>query len=137
MSNNEWRDMNRIPKGMSDFKRWFRPDGVNTFISPSDVDGILHTKFGNRFLMMEFKPAMGDITVGQGITLNGFSELPGCTSIVVFDPYSRDTSREKYDDELRLHMYIYKNGVRTSVTVSVAEFNEAISEWFNNKGPLA
>lgn len=130
----EWRDMTRIPRGMSDFQRWFRPNLPNKYVAPSDVDGILHTKNGNRFLMMEFKPVNVDVTVGQDITLKGFSQLPNCTSMCIFDPYASDSTRAKYGDELVLDFYVYKDGKRTKHLFTVAEFNTQIELWFKNAG---
>lgn len=128
----KWRDMSRIPKGMSDFHRWYRPE-IDSIISPSDVDGILHTKNGNRFLMFEFKPEGATLTTGQRITLQGFSRLPGCTSIVVFDPFWDDTSREPYDDDLTVKILIYEHGQPKTLRRTIRQLNQSIEKWFHSK----
>jgi hypothetical protein len=130
----EWRDQTRIPKGMSDFKRWFRPGLSNAKVMPSDIDGMLHTKNGNRFLMMEFKPAFSGVTIGQRITLDGFGKLPGCTALAVFDPFSNTTDRVDYADELPLKVQLFKAGRTVDATMTVEEFNAQIKMWFDNDG---
>ena len=130
----EWRDQSRIPKGMSDFARWFRPGLKNTKVMPSDVDALLHTKRGNRFLMMEFKPQYSGVTIGQRITLDGFGKLPGCTALAVFDPFASTTDRERYEDELPLKLTLFKSGGEATMTLTVDEFNREIKSWFDNDG---
>lgn len=133
----EWRDTTHRPAGMSDFARWYRPKGIDPRKMPSDMDGVLHTMVGNRFLMMEFKPYNGTLPRGQAITLEGFSRLPGCTSVVVFDPHSWDRSGELYGDRETLRVVIYHDGVPRSMEVKVRRFNRLIREWFEGTGPLA
>lgn len=130
----EWRDQSRIPKGMSDFARWFRPGLVNKKVMPSDVDALLHTRKGNRFLMMEFKPVFSGVTIGQRITLDGFGKLPGCTALAVFDPFSNDVSRDKYLDDLELKLTLFKCGAEVTMSLPVDELNKNIKLWFDNDG---
>jgi hypothetical protein len=119
---------------MSDFKRWFRPGLSNAKVMPSDVDGLLHTKNGNRFLMMEFKPSFSTVTIGQRITLDGFGKLPGCTALAIYDPFSQTTDRVDYEDDLDLKITLFKAGGSADLTLSVEDFNKQIKKWFDNEG---
>jgi hypothetical protein len=130
----EWRDQSRIPKGMSDFARWFRPGLRNAKIMPSDVDGMLHTRKGNRFLMLEFKPVYPGLTTGQRITLDGFGKLPGCTAMAIYDPFSNTTDRAQYEDDLELKLTLFKAGGEAQMALSVLDFNRQIKLWFDNDG---
>jgi len=132
----EWRDMDNIPKGMQDFKRWFRPQGLQKSIMPSDGDAIIHTLGGNRFILFEFKPSIGSLSIGQAYTLNGFSRLPGCTAILIADPYNDDQSRTNYSDDQQLDVRVYKDNSFQEFTITVGELNTAIELWFEFKGPL-
>lgn len=125
-----WRDQTRIPRGMQDFARWWRPIPGNAAVSPSDVDALLHTKHGDRFLMLEFKPARGRVTTGQRRTLLAFSRKEGCQALVVFDPHSRDDSRTPYDPELVLDVVLYTGGREVPESVTVARLVQAMHEWY-------
>lgn len=127
-----WRDSERIPLGMSDFQRWYRPDGINAKVKhPSDIDGILHNGRTNSFLMLEFKPAGSEITRGQEITMEGFSKLPNCIAILVKDPFWNDDSRTRYDNDQELEILAFKNGTKMKpVTTTVRALNSRIATWF-------
>lgn len=132
----EWRDVANRPKGMSDFARWYRPKGIDTKKMPSDGDGILHSKDGNRFILLEFKPKDGYLTIGQRILVAGFSKLPGCMSMVIYDPYSQDRSGEKYPDDEVLHISVFLDGFEQDLYITTVEnLNKFIAWWFNNPVP--
>jgi len=129
----EWRDEANPPKGMCDYARWYRPPGIDSRMMPSDGDAILHSKNGNRFILFEFKPQHGSLTVGQRILLEGFSEKPGCMSVAIYDPYSHDKSRRRYADDLELEMTVFMDGVEQDVYLTnVENLNKFIAWWFTS-----
>jgi len=117
----EWRDTTRIPKGMSDFKRWYQgTKGI------ADVDGIVHNKANDNIVMLEFKPQASRLTVGQEITLTAFSKKEGCAGIAVFDPMWNDTSREDYEDDMLLKVIIFIDGKQVKQYMTVPRLNTMI-----------
>lgn len=125
-----WRDQTRIPRGMQDFARWWKPVPGHPGVAPSDVDALLHSKYGDRLLMLEFKPARGRVSAGQRRTLLAFSAKDGCCAIVVHDPHSRDDSRQPYDPELTLDAVLYLGGREIPQRVTLARLVEAIHDWY-------
>ena len=117
----DWRDTERIPKGMSDFQRWHHASkGI------ADVDGILHNGANDNIVMMEFKPAGSKLTLGQEITLTAFSKKDGCSGIAVYDPFWNDTSREPYDSDMLLRTHIFIDGVKVTQYLTVDKLNTLI-----------
>lgn len=130
---NEWRDQTRIPLGLSDFGRWWEGTGLShkRGVQPADVDGMLHNKKYNSFLMMEFKPENSDITTGQQITMKGFSKLPGCIAILLFDPHWDDDSRQVYDPDMEIAIVSFKDGVKSPKRiVTMRQVQERIAQWW-------
>lgn len=129
-----WRSADPV-RGMSDFARWWGGTGLKrrAGVSPADVDCLLHNKKGNAFLMIEFKPAGTDIADfrAQAITLRGFSELPNCMSLMVFDPHWDSISREEYSPEEKITIIPFIDGEqKSSRTVTMHAFQQRIAEWW-------
>ena len=121
MTTTEWRDTKRIPKGMSDFSRWYAGrKGI------ADVDGIVHNKANDNIVMMEFKPQAVPLTIGQEITLKAFSTKEGCSGLAVFDPFWNDTSREHYELDMLLKVRIFVDGKSTTEYMTVPKLNSLI-----------
>lgn len=124
--------------GMGRFTSWFRPEGMPPQKRPADVDGVLHDAKTNRFIMFEFKPAnrgadnsieLTEPTQGQQITLRGFSRLPGCMSVLIFDlGWNREVAQ--YKDEQPVVIWVWKNGERTVRETTLEKLNAMISRWY-------
>lgn len=132
----EWRRKTR-PEGMSDFGRWWGGTGLveAVGVSPSDVDGLLHNSRKDAFLMLEFKPFGTDISSfkSQAITLKAFSNLPGCTALMVFDPHAGDTSGVQYDKDVILGIIPFINGTQMAYReVPLSAFHERIRRWWES-----
>lgn len=125
-----YKNENYAKLGLGRFTSWFRPPGVPEQKRPADIDGVLHDRRGNRFILFEFKPKGAELTTGQRITLEGFSRLPNCQAIVIFDPaYDREV--ERYNDEQPFDIVTYKFGEPTPrKTVTLAQLNAGIGKWF-------
>lgn len=132
-----WKRTTALPPGLQHFVRWFRPEGVPSNFRPADIDGIWHDKRENRFLMFEFKPdGTEDIPYGQRITLEGFSKLPGCTSLLILDQRWDDTTGEPVPDEEAVTIRVWIDGEVKVHTIDFKRLNLGLSLWYRNEGPL-
>ena len=131
-----WRDPTRIPRGMAEYGRWWTPIPEAPSVSPSDLDGYLHSRHGDRFLLFEFKPAGAEVGKGQAMSLLAFSRKPGVQCLVVFDPMAHDESRSRYSPDLALDVDWYRNGAIYTVTATVQRLVEQVHDWYRGDGLL-
>lgn len=132
----DWRQ-NERPPGMSDFARWYRPEGVPGAKHMADIDGILHDggliestgERRNRFWMFEFKPPGVDVPQGQQITLAGFSQMPNCWATVVYDPMWSTRAGVRYPDNLEISIIHFTNGRPIGRTTTIGMLNKRISSF--------
>lgn len=136
-----YRNESYAKLGMGRFTSWFRPPGVPEVKRPADVDGVFHDAKTNRFIMFEFKPAnrqpdgtlqLSEPTQGQQITLRGFSRLPGCLSILIFDP-AWDKQVQKYNDQQPLVVWVWNDGERVEHNITLEQLNGTIAKWYERR----
>lgn len=132
-----WKRTNALPPGLQHFHRWWSPEGVPSNFRPADIDGVWHKKDGNRFLMIEFKPEdVERLPRGQEITLEGFSKLPGCTSLLILDKRWDDTTGEPVPQEEAVRIQVWIAGEAKVHDVTFTKLNSALGLWYLNEGPL-
>lgn len=131
-----WKRTENPPPGLQHFTRWFAPEGVPTWFRPADIDGIWHDKRENRFLMIEFKPDDMAVTTGQRITLEGFSKLPGCTSLLIADTRWDDYTGTPVPQDEAVTITVWIDNVSRVHTTTFEKLNEAMTLWYQNTGPL-
>lgn len=135
-----WRETER-PRGMQDYQRWFRPEGMPKAFGLSDIDGLIHCRTGvhsgaGRFLMVEFKPELDALTTGQRITLEHFTRLPGCTGIVIADGKWSDRTGQRIEDDEETLIQVWVGGEYRIYSCTVQRLNEGLSAWYSGFGWL-
>lgn len=116
-----WRDQRVELRGMANFSRWRISQK-----QMQDIDGLVHNKANNRFLMVEFKPPFQQVTKGQEITMMGFSKLPGCTALVIYDHYYLDASDTPYDQDDMYKVIWYRDGKADKAWMRLGDLNKAM-----------
>lgn len=117
-----WRDTANKPKGMRQFSRW----RVSTK-QMQDIDGLCHNKDNNHFVMVELKPAGTQLTVGQEISLAGFSKLPGCIGLCIFDYDYLDESDDLMDQDQEYRVIWFTEGKQDKGWQTLRDINIEIN----------
>lgn len=130
-----WYSTKDKPYGMQYYKSWYRPEGVDPKKRPTDVDGLLHNRNGNRFLMMEMKPSP-EVSYSQSLTLESFSRKEDCTSLLIEDKYSDVQAPEHIEDTLDFIVTVWIQGQPRQYTTTILQLNTAIAYWFSGSGWL-
>lgn len=135
-----WRDTSRKPRGMQRFSKWMRRRSGTRAVTPSDIDGVLHSRIGNRILLLEFKPLgrAPNIPAAQAETLASFSARPGIQALVVFAPGWDDEGDDRFPDTAPVKLILFRDGrAQTCQTTTMAVFSTAVADWYVNDGPLS
>lgn len=115
-----WRSK-ELPKGMAMYSRWYT--GKKQM---SDIDGLVHNKANDRFVMVEFKPLGMQITTGQKITMTAFSKLPGCFGLLINDPYWFDQSEDPFEEHETMRVTIFIDGNSTMTRMTARDISQTI-----------
>ncbi len=134
MESRKFREQGKYPKlGMCNFSRWFIPYDKKGL---TDVDMMVQSNLGNRFVILETKRPYAPLPVGQRLLMQGFAKLPGCESVLIVDPYADDASDEPYPRDLDLEVTFIKPTGMDTYKAMVDEFNLAINDWFRYEQSL-
>jgi hypothetical protein len=128
--NKKWDPRQPTPYGMANYGRWFDPDDAIPMVSLTDIDGVLQSDKWQQAIFFEFKPANGEITIGQAILHNFLSTREGQMSILVFDYYANDNSDDEIEQDIQFKMTTFIDGETETFKATLADLNEAIYIWW-------
>lgn len=135
-----WRDQKRKPRGMQRFSKWHRRRVDSAKIAPSDIDGVKHSRIGDRLLFLEFKP-IGRAWVlpnAQAETYRSISARRGQQVLAVFAPGWDDESDDVFPDDTVVGYQIFRGGRAGRVKrTTMKQLSIAVADWHHNEGPLA